>query len=229
MTFSGQIRSCMLVRRRRPLAPSLTISEGPSCLSAVETSFGSPPLRRRPSPCQARLTPGIEADALADSGRHRFHWAASGPLRAVPRTPCDHLQPRSSEGRLARPGRGTARRSQRRLDSSGGSRLGRLHRQCDQATGLGPRGGARTEGPCRPVHLHLDHLGLCGERQARRRDRPARGLQGRRSHGRDNRVAEREPKALRAPEGGVRNGGADAVWRECHHHHPTEPDRGAGR
>ena len=66
-----------------------------------------------------------------------------------------------SRQKEARPGRGAARRPHRRPKSSGGSRLGRLHRQSDVATDLGAQRRPRAERPHRLVHLHLDHLGLC--------------------------------------------------------------------
>jgi 2'-hydroxyisoflavone reductase len=47
-------------------------------------------------------------------------------------------------------------------------------------------------------------------------------------HGRDDRVVESRPKALRPPEGAERKGGADPIRRVRYHHYPPEPNRGAG-
>jgi malate/lactate dehydrogenase len=76
-------------------------------------------------PCGHQI---LKADAPADPRRHGFHRTAPGPLCVGPRAPRNHLQPRPSAGGLARRGRGTARRSQRRPQSARGPRLGRLHR-----------------------------------------------------------------------------------------------------
>ena len=80
--------------------------------------------------------------------------------------------------------------------------------------------GRVLKGHVEPVHLHLDDLGLCRQRQAGRRDRRAGGLQGRRPDGRDGQVAERRPAALRPAEGDERGRGAAPVRRGRHHDHP---------
>jgi 2'-hydroxyisoflavone reductase len=54
------------------------------------------------------------------------------------------------------------------------------------------------ERACRPVRLYLNHFGICRQRQAGRRDRPTRGIQLRRPHGRDDQLVERRPAPLRA-------------------------------
>ena len=109
-----------------------------------------------------------EEAAHPDPRRHRLHRPARGATtrsRAATRSPCSTAAGRRNRGR-ARSRSCSATATPATSRRWPGRDVGRLHRQPHHPALLGARRRQGAERQGRPVHLHLDHLGLRRQRHA---------------------------------------------------------------